>query len=97
MNNVEMEYERRRFERKPTSIRVEMTNPSFGTIVGFARDISDGGASVLIENYQIPPVGTIVEVKFKRMVGAINNDPVKMQIVHQHRKLVGLMFVPDAC
>ena len=97
MNNVEMEYERRRFERKPTSIRVEMTNPSFGTIVGFARDISDGGASVLIENYQIPPVGTIVEVKFKRMVGAINNDTVKMQIVHQHRKLVGLMFVPDAC
>lgn len=94
---MEMEYERRRFERKPTSIRVEMTNPSFGTIVGFARDISDGGASVLIENYQIPPVGTIVEVKFKRMVGAINNDPVKMQIVHQHRKLVGLMFVPDAC
>lgn len=93
---MEMENERRRFERKPTSIRVEMTHPSFGTIVGFARDISDGGASVLVENYQIPPVGTLVEVKFKRMVGPINSDPVKMQIVHQHRKLVGLTFVPGA-
>lgn len=91
---MEMENERRRFERKPTSIRVEIMHPTFGTIVGFARDISDGGASVLIENYQIPPLGTLVDVKFKRMVGAINEDPVKMQIVHQHRKLVGLMFVP---
>lgn len=93
---MEMDNERRRFERKPTSIRVEMTHPTFGTIVGFARDLSDGGASVLVENYQIPPLGTIVEVKFKRVVGPINNEPVKMQIVHQHRKLVGLMFVPHA-
>ena len=94
---MEMEYERRRFERKPASIRVEMTHPAFGTIVGFARDISDGGASVLIENYQIPPLGTMVEVRFKKMVGPINDEPVKMQIVHQHRKLGGLMFVPDVC
>ncbi|WP_341771092.1 PilZ domain-containing protein [Pseudomaricurvus hydrocarbonicus] len=87
--------ERRQFERKPTSIRVEMTHPAFGTIIGFARDISDGGASVLIENYQVPPVGTIVEVRFKKMVGPINAEPVKMQIVHHHRNTAGLMFIPD--
>lgn len=84
--------ERRRFERRPTSIRVEMTHTAFGTIVGFARDISDGGASVLIENYQIPPVGTVVNVCFKKVVGAINEEPVKMQIRHMHRNIVGLMF-----
>lgn len=84
--------ERRRFERRPTSIRVEMTHSAFGTIVGFARDISDGGASVLIENYQVPPIGTVVDVRFKKVVGAINEEPVKMQIRHMNRNVVGLMF-----
>ncbi|MBR9912809.1 MAG: PilZ domain-containing protein [Gammaproteobacteria bacterium] len=86
--------ERRRFERTPTSIRVEMTHPSFGTIVGFARDISDGGASVLVEHCQIPPAGTVVDVMFKKVVGPINSEPVKMQIMHQHRNVIGLMFKP---
>ena len=84
--------ERRRYQRKPTSIRVEMHNPSFGTIVGFARDISDGGASVLIENSQIPPVGTLVDVVFKKVIGRVNEEPVQMQIMHQHRNIIGLMF-----
>ena len=84
--------ERRRFERTSTAIRVEMHHPSFGAIVGFTQDISDGGASVIIENYQIPPVGTEVQVIFKKMVGAINEEPVKMEIRHHHRNVIGLMF-----
>jgi len=86
--------ERRRYERKSASIRVEITHPAFGTIVGFTQDISDGGASVLIENQPNPPVGTVVKVIFKRMVGAINEDPVIMKVMHQHRNVVGLMFTP---
>jgi hypothetical protein len=90
--------ERRRFERRPTSIRVEVTNPTFGTIVGFARDISDGGASVLIENAPLPPIGTVVSVRFRKMVGAINEEPVEMKVMYHNRNVVGLMFapVPDA-
>ncbi|NIB42038.1 PilZ domain-containing protein [Pseudomaricurvus alkylphenolicus] len=88
--------ERRRFERRPTSIRVEITHPAFGAIIGFARDISDGGASVLIEHYQVPPVGTVVDVCFKKVVGPINDEPVKMTIMHHHRNVAGLMFTPSA-
>jgi len=84
--------ERRRFERKSTTIRVEITHPAFGTIVGFTQDISDGGASVVIENQPNPPVGTEVSVIFKKMVGAINEEPVRMKVMHHHRNLVGLMF-----
>lgn len=84
--------DRRRFERRPTSIRVEMTHPAFGTIIGFAKDISDGGASVLIENQPVPPVGTVVDVLFRKVAGAINESPVKMKVMHQHRNLAGLMF-----
>jgi c-di-GMP-binding flagellar brake protein YcgR len=88
--------ERRRFERKSTTIRVEITHPAFGTIVGFTQDISDGGASVIIENHPSPPVGTQVSVRFKKMVGAINEEPVNMKVVHHHRNAIGLMFSPGA-
>lgn len=84
--------DRRRFERKPTSIRVEITHPAFGLITGFARDISDGGASVLIENAGLPPIGTRVKVRFRKVVGAINEEPVDMQVMYHNRNMVGLMF-----
>lgn len=84
--------ERRRFERRSTSIRVEITHPAFGTIVGFTQDISDGGASVVIENQPNPPVGTMVSVRFKKIVGAINEEPASMKVVHHHRNTIGLMF-----
>ncbi len=85
--------ERRKNERSSTSIRVEMTHPAFGTIVGFARDISDGGAQVMIDNAPCPPVGTVVDVRFKKMVGPINEDPVPMRVMHSFRNIIGLMFV----
>ena len=84
--------ERRRFERTSSAIRVEITHPAFGTIIGFTQDISDGGAAVKIENQPNPPVGTEVSVIFRKMVGAINEEPVSMKVMHHHRNLVGLMF-----
>ncbi len=85
--------ERRQFERTSTSVRVEMSHPGFGTIVGFTKDISDGGALVQIENQPNPPIGTEVYVRFKKAVGPINLDPVKMRVVHQIRNTIGLSFV----
>ena len=85
--------ERRRFERTSTSIRVEITHSAFGTIIGFAHDISDGGASVKIDNQPMPPTGTLVDVKFRKIVGAINIEPVRMRVMHQNRNSIGLMFV----
>ena len=85
--------ERRLFDRTTTSVRVEMSNPSFGTIVGFAKDISDGGALVQIENQPSPPIGTEVMVRFKKSIGPINNEPVKMKVMHQLKNTIGLMFV----
>lgn len=86
--------ERRKFERTPTSIRVEMTHPSIGAFIGFTRDISDGGAQVSIENSPVPPVGTVLSVRFHKVVGPINLEPVEMKVMHCHRNVVGLMFMP---
>ena len=85
--------ERRRYERTSTSIRVEIKHPAFGVIVGQTSDISDGGAQVSFENHPSPPVGTIVDVKFKKLVGTINEEPVAMRVMHSARNNVGLMFV----
>lgn len=86
--------ERRRYERTITAIRVELSHPTFGTVIGFTRDISDGGARVVIENAPIPPVGTVVSVRFRKIIGPVNNEPVNMKVMHAHRNTVGLMFAP---
>ncbi|UTF61062.1 PilZ domain-containing protein [Gilvimarinus sp. DA14] len=84
--------ERRQHERTSRSIRVEMLHPSIGTIVGFTTDISDGGAQVMLENQAIPPVGTELQVLFRKVVGPINAEPVTMKVVHQFRNTIGLSF-----
>ncbi len=87
--------ERRKFARTATSIRVEITHPAFGTIIGFTKDISDGGAQVSIERHPAPPIGTVVSVKFRKVVGPINEEPVSMRVMHCNRSTIGLMFVPS--
>jgi hypothetical protein len=84
--------DRRSTERKSTFIRVEIMHPSIGTIIGSTRDISDGGASVKIENHPIPPLGTSVKVKFIKMSGTVNQEPVDMKVMHHMRNTIGLMF-----
>lgn len=84
--------ERRRHERTSRSIRVEMNHPSIGTIVGFTTDISEGGVQVVIEHQPSPPVGTEVNVLFRKIVGPINSEPVKMRVVRQFRNTIGLAF-----
>ncbi|MBX2808592.1 MAG: PilZ domain-containing protein [Cellvibrionaceae bacterium] len=90
--NYGSDIERRRYERKATSIRVEIMHPSIGVMVGSTQDISDGGASVQIDNHSLPPIGTVVSVRFIKMVGTINEEPVAMKVMYQQRNTLGLMF-----
>lgn len=84
--------DRRRFERKAAAIRVEITHPAIGTMIGSTQDISDGGASVELDSQTIPPVGTEVKVRFVKVAGAVNQEPVAMKVMYQHRNTIGLMF-----
>ncbi len=90
--NPRMTDDRRRFERKAASIRVEISHPSIGQMIGSTQDISDGGASVQLDSQTIPPVGTQVDVRFVKVAGAINQEPVSMKVMYQHRNTIGLMF-----
>jgi len=85
--------ERRKHERASRSIRVEMTHPAFGTLIGYTMDISDGGAQVQVERQPLPPLGTEMAVSFRKVAGPINTEPVAMRIVHQFRNTIGLAFI----
>ncbi len=84
--------DRRRFERKAAAIRVEIMHPSIGTMIGSTQDISDGGASVHLDSQTVPPVGTEVHVRFVKVAGAVNQEPVSMKVMYQQRNTIGLMF-----
>jgi c-di-GMP-binding flagellar brake protein YcgR len=92
-SNNSMIDERRRFERKAAAIRVEISHPAIGTMIGSTQDISDGGASVQLDGQVMPPVGTQVNVRFiKVAAGAVNQEPVVMNVMYQQRNTLGLMF-----
>ena len=85
--------DQRHFERMPSSALVEMQHPSLGLIEVKARDLSDGGISVLMGNFPPPPTGHVVMVRIKRYTGVINQEPVPMRVVHQQFGCVGLAFI----
>ncbi|MGS2718509.1 PilZ domain-containing protein [Eionea flava] len=91
-SNSNMIDDRRRFERKAAAIRVEISHPSIGAMIGSTQDISDGGASVQLDSQTIPPVGTEVQVRFIKVAGAVNQEPVTMKVMYQQRNTIGLMF-----
>lgn len=92
MNVMQTSHELRQFERSGCSFQVVMRHASIGILHGSARDISDGGVFVQLQNVILPPVGTVLEVTIKRFTGAINAEPVAMQVVHHNGMGVGLSF-----
>ncbi len=85
--------EQRHCERVPSSALVEMQHPNLGLIEIKARDLSDGGISVMMGNFPAPPKGLVVMVRIKRYTGVINQEPVPMRVVHHQLGCVGLAFV----
>lgn len=89
-----MAIENRRYLRTASDAQVQMTHPAFGTITVKACDLSDGGVSVLMGIHVSPPVGTVVNVIIKRHKGALNANPVPMEVRHvEPGGIVGLRFL----
>lgn len=89
-----MDIEHRKYLRTASDAQVQMTHPAFGTVTVKARDLSDGGVSVLMGIHVSPPVGTVVNVIIKRHKGALNASPVPMEVRHvEPGGIVGLRFL----
>jgi hypothetical protein len=85
--------DKRRYVRTPSGALVEMQHPVLGTIEVKARDLSDGGISVLMGSFPPPPLGLVLMIRIKRYTGVINQEPVPMRVVHHQTGCVGLAFV----
>lgn len=85
--------EQRQYIRISSSAIVEISHPSFGMIELKAKDLSDGGIFVFLGNHIAPPTGTVVKARIKRHSGAINDEPVDMQVIHHQSGGMGLKFV----
>lgn len=85
--------EQRRYMRTASEALVEITHPSTGLIELRAKDFSEGGVFVHLGNQIALPIGTVVKARIKRHTGFINEQPVDMQVVHQHSGGMGLKFV----
>lgn len=89
-----MHIDNRNYLRTASDAHVVMSHPGFGTVTVKARDVSDGGISVMMGIHVSPPVGTVVDVIIKRYKGALNADPVRMEVRHvQPGGIVGLRFL----
>ena len=84
---------RRKFTRKQADIMVQMAHPSLGTMQVKAKDLSEGGIAVDMGIHPVPPTGTELDVIIKRHTGALNQEPVKMLVVHVHKQSAGLKFI----
>lgn len=89
-----MTIENRAFRRLSSAASVEMSHASFGSITVKAKDLSDGGISVNLGQHILPPIGTKLSVIIRRHSGAINQDPIMMEVRHvQPGGVVGLKFI----
>ena len=89
-----MIHDNRRYMRTSSDAQVVMSHPGFGSISVKARDVSDGGISVYMGIHVSPPVGTVVDVIIKRHKGALNAEPIRMEVRHiQPGGIVGLSFL----
>lgn len=93
MKSLSEMVEQRRHSRVPSSAVVEMQHPVLGSLEVKARDLSDGGIFVLMGIHPAPPLGTELMVRIKRYTGTINQEPVRMRVVHHQDGGVGLAFI----
>jgi hypothetical protein len=82
--------DKRQCSRIPLSTRVKITHPSFGSVVVMTRDLSNGGAFLVTQGIELPPIGSILEGQVQDLQ---EEAPiVKMKIVREEADGVGVKF-----
>jgi len=77
--------------RTEVSLKVNITHPSFGTIAATTRDISNGGAFVVLEGRRKLPIGSIVEAQV--LDSPLGAPVLRMRVVRHEGEGIGLEFV----
>ncbi|MHB8346806.1 MAG: PilZ domain-containing protein [Acidiferrobacterales bacterium] len=85
--------ENRRYERYAMSLEVEVSYPEADKLTLSTKDISDGGVFLYMPNQPRPPVGTIMHLKLRGLLGGEEPPVVQVKVVRVTSDGVGLQFV----
>lgn len=84
---------RRRHERYPLSVEVEITDPGLGRFVVTSKDLSESGVFLRVPADKRPALGLVVHVRIHGDVGGEEPPIVPARVVRVTADGVGLAFV----
>jgi len=86
--------EQRKHLRIGLIVDIELTLPGQENISVRTKNISDGGLFLVLDNTQMPPLGTEVQVKLKNQLGDGEEPPVnRAMVVRVEADGIGLEFL----
>ena len=89
-----MSSENRKHLRIGLVVEIELTLPEQDPLDVRTRNISDGGLYLLIDEIQLPPVGTEVKVRLKNQLGDGEEPPInRAKVVRHEPDGIGLEFL----
>jgi len=86
--------EQRKHLRIGLIVDIELTLPEQGQITVRTKNISDGGLFLILDNIELPPMGTEVQVRLKNQLGDGDEPPVnRAMVVRAENNGIGLEFL----
>jgi hypothetical protein len=86
--------ELRRHLRIGLVVEIELTVPGKASANVLTKNISDGGLFLVVDDTQLPPIGTEVKVRLKNQLGDGEEPPVNRALVVRHEPDgIGLEFI----
>jgi len=86
--------EQRRHLRIGLVVEIELTLPEQKKVVVRTRNISDGGLFLVLDDTEMPPIGTEVQVRLKNQLGDGKEPPINRATVVRHGPDgIGLAFL----
>ena len=86
--------EQRRHLRIGLVVDIELTLPDVGKVTVRTRNISDGGLFLVLDDLELPPIGTEVQVRLKNQLGDGEEPPInRAMVVRQEPDGIGLAFI----
>lgn len=86
--------EQRKHLRIGLVVNIELTVPGQSPVIVRTRNISDGGLFLILDDIEMPPVGTEVQVRLNDQLGDGETPPINRAMVVRHEPDgIGLSFV----
>ncbi len=89
-----MSSENRKHLRIGLIVDIELTLPGQDMVNVRTRNISDGGLYLILDEIELPTVGTEVKVRLKNQLGDGEEPPInRARVVRHEQNGIGLVFL----